>query len=141
MNRWLGLTFISAIMLFPLGSFPISAAQEFTNSTGTYLQDGDTVTLQTWANGTAWTPPLPPQPPSFVQLDESDYQVSFDLQYLDPMAYTLVESGNTISIINKGVSGVYDKNTCSISIFDADMENELSKESWTVHQAAWGSDN
>jgi len=141
MNRWLGITFISAIMLFPLGSFPISAAQEFTNSTGTYLQDGDTVTLQTWANGTAYTPPLPPQPPSFVQLDESDYQVSFDLQYLDPMAYTLVESGNTISIINKGVSGVYDMNTCSISIFDADMENELSKESWTVHQAAWGSDS
>ena len=128
-------------MLFPLGSFPISAAQEFTNSTGTYLQDGDTVTLQTWANGTAYTPPLPPQPPSFVQLDENDYQVGYDLQYFEPMAYTLVESGNTISIINKGVSGVYDKNTCSISIFDADMENELSKESWTVHQADWGSDN
>ena len=141
MNRWLGLTFISAIMLFPLGSFPISAAQEFTNSTGTYLQDGYTVTLQTWANGTAYTPPLPPQPPSFVQLDENDYQVGYDLQYFEPMAYTLVESGNTISIINKGVSGVYDKNTCSISIFDADMENELSKESWTVHQAAWGSDD
>ena len=140
--------FLTINLGVPLGFIPINeaSAQEFTNSTGTYFDfNNGTVNHLTFANGTAVPQiviPDPATPPDFAQLSEPPFTVSYDMEQFPDQALNIIDNGDTITIENKGVSSVYNKDTCSLSLFNPnEIETEFAKESWSVHSAIWGSDN
>ena len=140
--------FLTINLGVPLGFIPFNeaSAQEFTNSTGTYFDfNNGTVNHLTFANGTAVPQiviPDPATPPDFAQLSETPFTISYDLVQFPDQALNIIDNGNTITIENKGVSSVYNKDTCSLSLFNPnEIETEFAKESWSVHSATWGSDN
>ena len=140
--------FLTINLGVPLGFIPFNeaSAQEFTNSTGTYFDfNNGTVNHLTFANGTAVPQiviPDPATPPDFAQLSEPPFTVSYDMEQFPDQALNIIDNGDTITIENKGVSSVYNKDTCSLSLFNPnEIETEFAKESWSVHSATWGSDN
>ena len=128
--------FLTFNLAIPLGIVPFSEvhAEEFTNSTGTYFDyNNGTVNHLTYANGTAVPQipliviPDPTIPPDFAQLSETPYSVSYDLVQFPDQALNIIDNGNTITIENKGISSVYNKDTCSLSLFNPnEIESELS---------------
>ena len=117
-------------------------AQTITNSTGTYV-DGVHVSF---VNGTAVPPPPPPpepdQPPEFVQLNIPLQAINYNLTQFPDQTYNLIDNGDTITIETKGISAVYDKDTCSLTMYNpGELDTVIAKESYSVHSSPYHDDS
>jgi len=117
--KWLGISFIAALMLLPLGAFPFSEAQ---------------------------TNPLTETGKDYFLTDNNDGSFTWQSHYdylLENNAYVPYVVRDDPDIVQIDVSWgklVFDKNACAVSIFDGD-NIAINSDSYIVRTAEIGTDN